>query len=228
MPTLAYTPRRLSGGAASSSSRLPSEGNPDAEYSVGVMYTNGRGLPQSYVEAAKWFHRAAEKGQAGAQYDLGVLYAKGQGVPENFAEAAKWFRKAADQGKASAQYNLAYPVHRRVKAWRRISPRPRSGIARRRSRATWIRKTAWPRCTASGDGVQQDFAEAAKWYRKAADQGDIDAQNELGSLYGNGQGVPQDYVEAYRWFDLAASRNAGADFETHDNAVRIATSSPAR
>jgi len=72
----------------------------------------------------------------------------------------------------------------------------------------------------TGDGVQQDFAEAAKWYRKAADQGDVEAQNELGSLYGNGRGVPVDYVEAYRWFDIAASHDPGADFETHDNAVR--------
>ena len=71
-----------------------------------------------------------------------------------------------------------------------------------------------------GEGVPSDYAEAAKWYRKAADQGDIEAQNELGSLYGTGQGVPKDYVEAYRWFELAASRDAGADFEAHDNAVR--------
>ena len=75
---------------------LAEGGNHDAEYSVGVMYANGRGLPQSYIEAAKWFHRAAEKGHAGAQYDLGVLYAKGQGVKGDSGEAAKWFRKAAD------------------------------------------------------------------------------------------------------------------------------------
>src|SRR5947199_52462 len=70
---------------------LAEAGNRDAEYSVGVMYANGRGLPQSFIEAAKWFRRSADKGQAGAQYDLGVLYAKGQGVKEDSAEAAKWF-----------------------------------------------------------------------------------------------------------------------------------------
>jgi TPR repeat protein len=37
---------------------------------------------------------------------------------------------------------------------------------------------------------------------------------------GPGRGVQQDLVEAYRWFDIAASRNAGTDFEAHDNAVR--------
>ena len=96
--------------------------------------------------------------------------------------------------------------------------------------AKWYRKAAEQGDTDSqnrlatlylaGDGVAQDFAEAAKWYRKAAEQGDIEAQNELGSLYGNGQGVPQDLVEAYRWFEIAATRDAGTDFETHDNAVK--------
>jgi hypothetical protein len=52
----------------------------------------------------------------------------------------------------------------------------------------------------NGKGVPQDYAEAARWYRKAADQGNADAQNNLGVMYGNGQGVPQDYVRAHMWF----------------------------
>ena len=35
---------------------------------------------------------------------------------------------------------------------------------------------------------------AARWYRLAADQGDADAQFNLGAMYAEGQGVPQDYV----------------------------------
>jgi TPR repeat protein len=57
---------------------------------------------------------------------------------------------------------------------------------------------------AEGQGVKQDFAEAANWYRKAADQEYAGAQNELGSLYENGQGVPQDYTEAANWYRKAA------------------------
>lgn len=49
-------------------------------------------------------------------------------------------------------------------------------------------------------GVPQDYAEAAKWYRKAAEQGISLAQFNLGTLYYNGQGVPQDYAEAYKWW----------------------------
>ena len=57
-----------------------------------------------------------------------------------------------------------------------------------------------------GKGVAQDYAEAAKWYRRAADQGHTSAQFNLGFLYKNGLGVPRDKVLAHMWFDLAASR----------------------
>ena len=48
----------------------------------------------------------------------------------------------------------------------------------------------------SGEGVPNDGAEAAKWYRKAADQGYAKAQHNLGVLYDHGYGVPKDEVEA--------------------------------
>ena len=49
-------------------------------------------------------------------------------------------------------------------------------------------------CTINGQGVPQDYAEAVTWYRKAAEQGDADAQYNLGVMYAKGQGVPQDYA----------------------------------
>jgi clan AA aspartic protease (TIGR02281 family) len=51
-----------------------------------------------------------------------------------------------------------------------------------------------------------DPVEAAKWWRKAADQGLDCAQYYLGAAYWGGQGVPRDLVQAYKWFDLALSR----------------------
>ena len=55
-------------------------------------------------------------------------------------------------------------------------------------------------------GVKQDYAEAAKWYRKAADQGIPAAQNNLGVMYLVGEGVSSNLVRSYMWFNLAASR----------------------
>ena len=57
-----------------------------------------------------------------------------------------------------------------------------------------------------GEGVPQDYAEAANWYRRAADQGDPIAQYNLGLAYFRGEGVSQDYVRAHLWLDLTTSR----------------------
>ena len=66
---------------------------------------------------------------------------------------------------------------------------------------------------ANGQGVPQDYAEAVKWYRKAADQGDAHAQSNLGACTKKGQGVPQDYAEAVKWYRKAADQgNATAQY----------------
>ena len=57
-----------------------------------------------------------------------------------------------------------------------------------------------------GRGVAQDYVEAARLYRLAAEQGHADAQYNLGCLFKNGQGVAQDDVEAMRWYRLAAEQ----------------------
>jgi len=57
-----------------------------------------------------------------------------------------------------------------------------------------------------GNGVTQDYAEALKWYRKAADEGEAGAQSEIGVMYNDGQGVTQDHAEALKWFRKAAEQ----------------------
>jgi len=54
--------------------------------------------------------------------------------------------------------------------------------------------------------VLQDYAEAVRWYRKAADQGYAIAQYDLGNMYDQGKGVPQNYGEARRWYRKAADQ----------------------
>lgn len=61
-----------------------------------------------------------------------------------------------------------------------------------------------------GRGVPKDPAQAAYWYRKAADQGDPDAENQLGYFYTWGIGVARDDAEAFRWFARAAGSGCPA------------------
>ena len=57
-----------------------------------------------------------------------------------------------------------------------------------------------------GQGVPQDYAQAAVWWERAATQDHVDAQFNLGALYGEGQGVAQDYSQARAWYEKAAAQ----------------------
>jgi len=60
----------------------------------------------------------------------------------------------------------------------------------------------------NGEGVAQDYKEAMKWFRLAAEQGIEEAvrsQNNLGWMYDQGLGVIQDNVIAHMWYNIAVS-----------------------
>ena len=57
-----------------------------------------------------------------------------------------------------------------------------------------------------GKGVEQDYKEAVKWYRKAAEHGNFIAMQLLGSMFEQGKGIEQDYEEAVKWYKKAAEK----------------------
>ena len=84
------------------------QGDAVAQFNLGVMYSDGDGVPQDDAEAVRWFRLAADQGHALAQFNLGVMYATGEGVPQDDVEAVRWSRLAAEQGYAGAQYTLGF------------------------------------------------------------------------------------------------------------------------
>ncbi|MEH6478397.1 MAG: tetratricopeptide repeat protein, partial [Sneathiella sp.] len=66
---------------------LAEQGYAKPQYNLGVLYENGKGVPQDDAEAVKWYRLAAEQGNAYSQHDLGVMYRDGDGVPQDGAEA---------------------------------------------------------------------------------------------------------------------------------------------
>ena len=66
-------------------------------------------------------------------------------------------------------------------------------------------------CFSEGKGVRRDYAEAIKWFKKAAEQKNPDALYQLGLASYEGKGVPLDLDEAIKWFKKAAKKgNADA------------------
>ena len=148
-----------------------------------------KGVEQNRTDAGVWYHRAASKGYAEAQYKLGVLddddrwylEAAHQGhveaqykLGEWFLrrginkEAENWLLKAAEQGHVKAQYNLGRLYE---SVWIDLD-----GLANLSDPFEFMDKFM-------RNGPSRRKVEAAKWYSKAAAQGDEDAQKALRRLH---------------------------------------------
>ena len=78
----------------------------EAQFNLGRMYTNGRGVPESGAEALRWYRLAADQGFALAQYVLGVMYTNGVGVPQDYVAAHMWLNLAASQSSGDDRETL--------------------------------------------------------------------------------------------------------------------------
>lgn len=84
---------------------LAQEGSTPAFYLLGLMYANGRGVPQDYKEAVAWYQKAAEQGFAPAQLNLGLMYDNGQGVLKTQVLAYLLYSCAVAAGNTRANHN---------------------------------------------------------------------------------------------------------------------------
>lgn len=148
---------------------LADEGQPLAEFALGLMYAEGAGVTKDYTEAIAWYRRAAESGFAQGQYNLGVAYYTGIGVPRDYAQAVYWYQKAARQGDARSQNNMGYMYE------------SGKGVPQDFTRAAeWYRLAAeggnvnaqvnLGNAYRTGRGVERDHELAIAWLRKAVDQ----------------------------------------------------------
>ncbi|QLH34750.1 MAG: sel1 repeat family protein [Parachlamydiaceae bacterium] len=60
----------------------------------------------------------------------------------------------------------------------------------------------------------KDWTKAFEWFEKAARQGHVKAQNNLGEFYAKGCGIDQNWTEAFKWFEMAAHQGL-AEAQNH-------------
>ncbi len=178
-----------------------------------------------FDRAFRWLQEAAKQGDPTSQFNLassGALYIKF--MPPETPDLNKWsesalfaYRDAASRGYAPAQNELG-----------KIYQFGLLGINQDSKQALqWYLKAATPNLNASnslkdgyapaqqnvgtiylvGDGVQKDSTEAFKWFKMAAEQGNVESQFHLGLLYYNGEGVKKEVKEALKWFKIAAAQD---------------------
>ncbi|TPW14368.1 MAG: hypothetical protein FD130_1382 [Halothiobacillaceae bacterium] len=182
----------------------------NAQFYIGQLYHEGKGVAQNYKEAAKWYQRAADQGHPTAQNNLGFLYANGLGVLKNFELAYKWLNLAAAAGHKEAIKGVE-------EMRQKLSVKE---LAETEAKLGWMYYRGWSVTQdsreaagmyAAGDGVAVNYPEAEKWYNAAALQGHPQAQYKLGELYKKGPpGITKDLARAYAWFYVAAEAGVAA------------------
>lgn len=141
----------------------------------------------------------AESGKAEAQYWLGRIYDAGRLLPKDSEKSLHWYEKSAEQGYAPAEYVVCLMQSNREELesercmWRAAEkgvPEAQFWIGVAYDQQLWF-------------GIK-DKHEACKWFKQAAERGQVDAEVELGRCYETGDGVERNYAVAAEWYRKAA------------------------
>ena len=165
-------------------------GDPEAMIKLALAYLNGDGVEQSNEKAAEYMRQAAELDEPTAQYNMGMFYIQGCGVKRDLAQAERWMERARDNGDGDAEGIL-----RSLKELPKLRENAQTGDPAALS--------ALARELMAMKG-EDNYREAVKYARKAAEGGSLEGMWVLALAYDNGRGVPQSYQEAFRWYSKAA------------------------
>ena len=144
------------------------QGDASAQYSLGLKYATGTGVPEDHKDAAKWYRLAAEQGEADSQFNLGLMYDYGEGVPKDDKEASEVVPTGSlskEVLSARVLLGLKYDFGKGVPKddkeavkWYRLGADQGNASA----------QSNLGRKYATGTGVPEDHKKAVKWYRLAA------------------------------------------------------------
>ncbi len=109
-----------------------------------------------------------------------------------------WLVLGASTVRAESDYDACYNLLKRNENAKAVAPCTQAADQGNLA----VRVTLGNLYNQGVDGLDRDYGQAAKWFRKAAVEGEPTAQYLLGTLYELGHGVPQDIVEAYAWMDV--------------------------
>jgi len=183
-------------------------GNPAAQYNLGVWHLTGGGGTTDPEAARRLFQSSADGGFAPAMAALGFMHLRGQGVDVDHCQAAEWFRRAAAEGYPEAGLRLAALLASGCGVSRDLSA-ARTALAGAARKGLPAAMTELAYCLANGIGGDRDGLEAAAWYQRAALAGDPRAQCRMAVAHERGGMLPADRTRALAWYLRAAKAGYG-------------------
>lgn len=175
-------------------------GDRNAQNELGIIAEDNH----DYREAFKWFQLAANRGLSGAQVSLGFFYEMGLGTEKDMGHAAHWYSLAAAQGDPDGEFDMAM-CYLHGEGFEQDQTLAREWFSSALSHGDGGRSANGIGLTYY-DGSQRDYAEAFRWYLKAAEMGFGEAQYNVCSMTAQGLGIPADFTEALKWCSKLAER----------------------
>jgi TPR repeat protein/CHAT domain-containing protein len=183
------------------------QGHAIAQTNLGWMYGHGLGVPQDLKEALRLYGLALDSDPALGAQGMVEFLTKAElfGASIDFAEqflTSKGYTSLPEDKKAEFLRFLDKKVEE-------ISRLPGKRDLEELVSLAYLGVPAAAYCVGlyhQSLGAPEDNAEARRWYRRAAQQGNASAQFNLGLMYYDGDGVVQDEDEAVRWYRMAAEQ----------------------
>lgn len=189
-------------------------GDRDQQYELATLLDRGDGLPRDVRAATGWYGRAAEQGHVPAALELNHRRHEGQAIEADEAKIAAALRTGADAGDTEAMRALAD-----MTIYGRGGPRnPQEALAllhRAADKGSALAEQDLADLYLLGaPGVRLDIHEGFRWMAVSARHGNLEAMEQLGSLYLNTPDpAMQDPAEAYRWLVRASLLDAARSQE---------------
>lgn len=182
-------------------------GDPSAMFKYALMLMEGSIVPRDRDRADALMRRAADAGNASAQFNHAqVLVAKSPGE-KGLRDAMPYYEKSAEQGIADAQYALSQIYTNLTGIEPEKTARAREWLLRAARAGFDTAQLDLAIWLVNGTAGERDYEAGFAWMKRAAEGGNVAAQNRLSHLYINAIGTRPDPVEAAKWFVL--SRRAG-------------------
>lgn len=171
---------------------------------LGEIYSQGLGVVPDPKAAAQWYEKAADLGDHHAMATLGLMAIEGAGVERNPSRGKALLEQATAKGNALAAYNLALLL---LSSGRPVDAAHAAMLIRQAADAEIPdAQHALGVLYLHGRGIDKNPEEAAKWFLRAADNGNVAGEVEYAILVFNGEGVPADQELAAKYFRRAAYR----------------------
>jgi TPR repeat protein len=176
---------------------LAAQGDPTAEYVVGLFYLSRSGtdavadMVANTNQAVLWLQKATAQGSLPAEFELGLIdiaFNTRTGIILNVPQGLQLITQAANQGLVAAQNELGMLYAYGLYANTNFNP------------------------TGTKDGLPKDLVQSFDWYLKSAQQGDATGEYNVGFMYQTGTGASKDSAQAMAWYQKAATQaNAPAE-----------------